>query len=397
MKLKKYEVIYLDLQGEVQRKVVIATSKDEVRRDLEQCGCATIKIKRKLSFRISRDDRRLIAFFRNLSNLLEAGYSVSNGLKVLIAPEKDLAFRKVIEDVLRALERGYSFSSALDLHPEWFSVSVRALIRSGEQSGNLLLSLREVASYLLEEYETKQQMKREVMPPALMFGLALLVMFFITSVVFPRLTSSDFFMTYMKDQLNAASKLIPITAKVIPLLLLFFFLFSFAFLFLYRNFQEKAEAVLMKVPLVGCIWFDRDTHLLYHALSRLLFAGVTLEQSLEVLYSEVRLETLRHGLKRSLEQLRLGRGISDELPLLDSVERALLRGSTAQTKAAEVLSLIAKRKKEAYLQSLKRLPYAVKALVYTTLVYLVLLTFFGIFVPYYKSASQLLTKLTAGG
>jgi type II secretory pathway component PulF len=393
MSAKKFKVKYYDEKGREIEEIIVASSREEIEELLGYKGYTPIEIKKIFSLGIRKDTRKVVAFFKNLINLLESGFSVNNALEIMADSEKDPAFKKVINDIIAVLNKGFSFSEGLNLHSEWFSSPVRSIVHSGETSGRLLPVLHECVSYLEEEVKITGKIKKDLMPPLFMLFAGIGILFFNTTFLFPKITNSSFFKQFMASNVGLSFKLINLTTKIVPIIFMSLLILGGSLVFIYRNWQEKIEEQLLKIPIVSSIWFSREIYILYYSLSKLLSTGVPFETALDVLRQNSKIKIVRNSLDKSLDKLRQGQNPAEELPILDSIERSLVKGATTLQKLAEVFSIIARRKQESYNETLKKLPSICKGVVFAILIYLVFITFFGILVPYYKSISHSLATL----
>lgn len=98
--------------------------------------------------RPSRDDAfavRVLAFTKLFSAAINAGTSLVRSLTTLAEQETDPVFRTVIEQICREVEEGYTLSSAMARHPEFFRDDYVRAIRTGEVVGRLEVVLSRLA------------------------------------------------------------------------------------------------------------------------------------------------------------------------------------------------------------------------------------------------------------
>ena len=97
------------------------------------------------------DQRIMLArFWRKLLRLTRGRVSVLRALEVIIQEQPPGPFKESVEEVHAAIEGGASLSDALRYHPDTFSLSVRELVRTAEQSGAWDDILQEIADGLAD-------------------------------------------------------------------------------------------------------------------------------------------------------------------------------------------------------------------------------------------------------
>src|ERR1043166_7939075 len=84
----------------------------------------------------------LAIFTRQLATLIEAGMPLLRGLRILREQEENRALRKILDEVSDGIEGGGSLSEALAAHPKVFNLLYLNMVKAGELSGALEITLR---------------------------------------------------------------------------------------------------------------------------------------------------------------------------------------------------------------------------------------------------------------
>ncbi|NCO61835.1 type II secretion system F family protein, partial [Candidatus Kaiserbacteria bacterium] len=84
----------------------------------------------------------LVMMTRNLGSMLTAGLTVTRALSVIERQTKNLKLKNVVKQIGAKINKGDSFFVSLQDFPEVFSDLYVAMIRAGEESGNLAESLQ---------------------------------------------------------------------------------------------------------------------------------------------------------------------------------------------------------------------------------------------------------------
>ena len=101
----------------------------------------------------------LVIFCRQMYSLTKAGIPILRAVSGLAESCTSLRLREALTDVIAQLERGRSFSSALNQHPKIFNQLFVSIIHVGENTGRLDESFVQLAEYLEREQETRKQIK----------------------------------------------------------------------------------------------------------------------------------------------------------------------------------------------------------------------------------------------
>ncbi len=151
--------------------------------------------KRKKSRAVSKLKRKkikirdLAIFTRQLSAVLQAGVLLNEGLATIGSDWHDPYFRKIIADILRDIRAGKSFSFALSKFPQCFSIVYIALVKAGEETGNVGGMLASLAKYLEDIAATIQKIKSAVRYPLFVLGFFFFTVFVITVFIIPKFSA----------------------------------------------------------------------------------------------------------------------------------------------------------------------------------------------------------------
>ncbi|HET9651497.1 MAG TPA: type II secretion system F family protein [Usitatibacter sp.] len=137
---------------------------------------------------ISRTE--LITFCFHLSQLLKAGVNIIEALTDLRDTVDNPGFRQVIASILEDIEGGQKLSEAMASHPYCFDTVFVALVRAGEQSGQLTEVLDELSENLKWQDEIASQARRAMTYPMIVFVVIMAVVFVLMIVLVPQLAAT---------------------------------------------------------------------------------------------------------------------------------------------------------------------------------------------------------------
>ncbi len=132
--------------------------------------------------------KELVAFFRQLSVLIEAKVPVTSSI-LAIAEETDNAyFRIVLKEIKDDVDDGMSLSDALGKHTDVFPALSINLIHAGEVSGGLQHSITFIADSLEKDYILVSKIKGAMYYPAFVLGVAGIIGFIVIAFIVPKIT-----------------------------------------------------------------------------------------------------------------------------------------------------------------------------------------------------------------
>jgi type IV pilus assembly protein PilC len=115
----------------------------------------------------------LVFFTRQLATMFSAGLTIEKSIGNLMMEEKNKRFRKVLAQVGNDLKKGLALSDAMAVHPGVFSNLYVALVRAGEVSGSLHVTLEQLSAYLEAISETRRKVISAMAYP--IFSLCFLI------------------------------------------------------------------------------------------------------------------------------------------------------------------------------------------------------------------------------
>lgn len=136
--------------------------------------------------RVKRTD--VVHFTRQLATMIKAGLPLTTALSIL-KYQSSVAMAKVVDEVLREIEGGGSFSKALAKHGNIFDRVFLSLVQSGEAAGVLEKVLLRLADNLEKQAEFRSKTKNALIYPAIITIAMVIVAIVMTVFVIPKLTS----------------------------------------------------------------------------------------------------------------------------------------------------------------------------------------------------------------
>src|SRR5687768_16470611 len=199
----------------------------------------------------------LITFCFHLSQLLKAGVNIIEALTDLRDTVDNPGFRQVIASLLEDIEGGLRLSEAMANHPYCFDSVFVALVRAGEQSGQLTTVLDELADNLKWQDEIAAQARRAVTYPIIVFVVIIAVVFVLMTVLVPQLAST--FKTLV-PKLPRETEILVFLSNIFVkwwYLMLGIPAAAIAFAWFFAQTSERAQRTLdewsLRMPVIGTI------------------------------------------------------------------------------------------------------------------------------------------------
>ena len=131
----------------------------------------------------------LTVWTRQLAGLVGAGLPLERALTALADDAEDPRQRDLVAQLRSEVNAGHTFARALSSAPREFDEVYRAVVGAGEQSGALGQVLDKLADDLEERQALKSKLIGASLYPAIVSGIALLIVIFLVTYVVPQVAS----------------------------------------------------------------------------------------------------------------------------------------------------------------------------------------------------------------
>jgi general secretion pathway protein F len=308
-----------DIQGSIMEGAIEAPDQQAAIDRLKNSGIIPLKVflsgkglRGSLTLKSAKGD--VLSFTNELMALLEAGLPLDRSLNILAGIAESKQNQAVIQDILRSIREGGSFSDALLKHPKVFSRLYVNMIRAGEAGGILVEVLEKLNEFLESSKELKEQVLTSMIYPVILVstgGLSIIILLTYVlpkfSVIFSDLGSSLPLSTQILLSVSQGLK----TYWWICLAL--FVLGGFLFSAYIKSERGRFYWDRLKLALMGDIIRKLETARFCRTLGTLLKSGVPLLQALKNARDVVTNQSIVLALENISQGIKEGKGIS--LPL----------------------------------------------------------------------------------
>ena len=132
-----------------------------------------ITFKEKMSLLLARGEkitpRDVVIFTQNFYLLKKANFNNIHALSTIIGSTENLSFRGVLEDILAGVEAGENMYTTMEYYAGIFPYIYINMVKVGELSGSLTLSLEQAIRYLDESALMTKRVKQILVPNLIQF------------------------------------------------------------------------------------------------------------------------------------------------------------------------------------------------------------------------------------
>ncbi|MEN1759277.1 type II secretion system F family protein [Anoxynatronum sibiricum] len=257
--------------------------------------------------------KHIAVFCRQFYTMLAAGVTIMNTLDILKQQTEHKRFKGIISDLYEDVQKGFTFSEALEKHPGVFPQLMIYMVAAGEASGSLDVVMERMADHYEKEFKVNNRVKSAMVYPIILMVVATLVVIFLLVVVMP---------TFI-GMFQGSGVELPLPTRM--LLAISGFLQSFwhillaallVFSLIMRRVASTPEGSRafdrwkLRLPLVKGLTRKVVSARFCRTLSTLLISGIPLLQSLDNVAGAVGNKIVGDGIIAAKDEIRKGAALS---------------------------------------------------------------------------------------
>ena len=143
----------------------------------------------KIYYNITKSERitsrDIIVFTQNFYLLKKANFNNIHALTTIIESTENYSFKSILEDILAGVEAGENMYTTMEYYENVFPYLYINMIKVGELSGNLTVSLEQAVKYLEDADYLKRTLRSILIPNIAQFFFILLMLIIGTIVAIP--------------------------------------------------------------------------------------------------------------------------------------------------------------------------------------------------------------------
>lgn len=323
-----YKFEALDPAGRLHKGVLEADNERQARQLLREQNRVALQVdallentggaaqKKASGWRRGLSSAQLSLLTRQLANLIGAGLTIEETLNALIEQAENERSRQILAAIRGQVLAGQPLSKAMEAHPHVFPAVYLALVKAGEDSGQLNHVLQRLADYIEERHALRQKIILAFIYPAVVTLVAILVVGGLLTYVVPQVVAvfrdSHQTLPWLTRALIGLSDFLRATG-----------VFWLAGLVLaawtarraLRNpaLKFRFHQFLLRVPTLGRFVRDANAARLASTLAILANSGVPLLAALQAGANVVLNLPLRHAVEDAARMVREGASLSKSL------------------------------------------------------------------------------------
>jgi type IV pilus assembly protein PilC len=262
---------------------------------------------------IKDDDK--VSFFRLMATMINAGISLTKGLRILEDQTENFHFKQVIGDVAFRIESGASFSEALSEYKQFFNESQIGMVESGEATGRLNQTLLQIATETEKSSQLVKKIKGAMIYPITILIILGAAIYAVMTIVMPKI--KDVFDSLGSELpamttflINASDFMVGKTGPVPNGVWILIGLAVFITVFMWWK-KTKAGRIIwanitMKLPVFGILIKKTALARFCRSLSTLTSSGVSILKALDITAGSVGNPVYEKRIKMIAEDVKRG-------------------------------------------------------------------------------------------
>jgi general secretion pathway protein F len=351
----------VDAEGRTRRGIVEAEAPRQARADLRSEGLVPLELApvdaetptagaaRWFGRRHRLGAGEVALLTRRLALLLEAGLTVEQSLSALIEQAETDETRRILAAVRAEVMSGHSLSTALERYPSSFPDIYRALVSTGEHSGELSAVMTRLADYLEAREAVRQSAGLALLYPAIVAVVALLIVAGLLTYVVPQVVQV---FEQSRQALPLLTRVMLATSGFLRSNIVYIGLALVGLGFLLRaayareTVRARWHTFVLRLPVLGKLAQGADTARLASTLAILVGSGVPLLQALVAGARVTRSLPLRQAVEDAAQQVREGTSLHRALArrkLFPAIFIHLVASGEASGRLAHMLNQAARQ------------------------------------------------------
>ena len=264
-------------------------------------------------------EKDILRFTEDLATLLDSGLPLDRSLQILRDASDKKGLKSVLNDVLKAVQKGSDLSDALANHPKRFSRFYVNMVKAGEAGGFLDLILKRMSIYLNDIKDLKDYIVSAMIYPLFLICIGGISILILLTYVIPKFAV---IFADLGQAIPFSTQLLLSTAAFFQKYVLLLLAGFAAVIFLWRRFsmtpagRYRIDSFLTTLPVVGGFIQELETARFARTLGTLIKSGVPILGSLTLVQGVIRNRLIAESLDFIRERVREGDALSK--PLADS-------------------------------------------------------------------------------
>ncbi len=264
--------------------------------------------------RIKKEE--IIEILDNFHLIIKSGIPIQTAIEDLIKESKNPYLQKILRHISITLQNGYSLSAAIEKYRHLFTSVIVSLIKIGEQTGNLEVTLKKGADFLKKIEDIKKKVKQAMIYPSFAFVAIMTAMLVWLLYVLPKIVKV---FKEMDVELPSITVFVMNVSNFLQKQIGFLFISSvlliamFVFLLRYEKVKYYFDKFLLKLPIFKQFITYFNTAFFAEYMRLTVSSGLPLLEGLKTLKENTSNLVYKKAIEEILYDIQKGYRISDAI------------------------------------------------------------------------------------
>jgi type IV pilus assembly protein PilC len=262
--------------------------------------------------RVKSDE--IVMFTRNISSMLKAGLPLTRALSVIERQSTNARLKFIMKSIRENINKGKPFNETLTEFPKVFSDLYVAMVRAGEEGGQLTESLETLSIQMERSSTLKKKVKGAMIYPSIVVGVMVIIGVLMMIYVVPSITAT---FASLNVELPLTTQILIATSDFMSahsiLVIVGIIGAVFGFLAFSRTMVGKRTIhyIITRIPVIGVIVKEVNSARTARSLASLLKSGVDVISSINITEDVVQNVYYKDILKEAAVRVEKGTPLSD--------------------------------------------------------------------------------------
>jgi type IV pilus assembly protein PilC len=285
--MSKYSYVAKDASGNVRKGVIVAESEKDFNEQIKQRGLFVSQVKEedssgtKSAYKFKTKD---LAFnCRQMAAMMSSGLTIVKTLEILCREQPNEAATNIWKDIYESVQKGESFSSALEMHTGSFPPLLISMVGAGESSGNLDSIMQRLSDQYAKDNKLNNKIKGSMTYPIVLLVLCIVIVIGMFTFIMP--TFRDMFAS--EDDMPALTRAMFAFSDFLKskwyilLIIVAALVFGITYALKLPDVRKKWDRFIIKAPYVGPLVVKVYTGRFSRTLSSLYSSGLPMVECLQ--------------------------------------------------------------------------------------------------------------------
>ncbi len=285
--MSRYSYTAKDASGTQRTGTMIANNERDLNEKLKEKGLSVVTYKEDASstkesaYKFKTKD---LAFdCRQMAAMMTSGLTIVKTLEILCREQSNDAAKQIWQDIYENVQKGESFSSALEQHRGSFPQFLISMVGAGESSGSLDVIMQRMSDHYAKENKMNNKIKGAMTYPIILGFLCIVIVIGMFTFIMP--TFRDLFSD--PDQIPALTKMMFSFSDFLKskwyilIIVIGAIVFGFSYALKLPSFRIKWDRFIIKGPYFGPLVVKIYTGRFSRTLSSLYSSGLPMVECLQ--------------------------------------------------------------------------------------------------------------------